>query len=122
MTATRLYLLISALFGVLGISALSHGAHVSGSMMTTAGEMLMLHAPVLMAAAMGRKLGFLSAREAQIGLAAIALGVVVFGADLALRSTAGFRLFPMATPLGGAIAVIGWMALGLAALRGRSLP
>jgi len=117
MTATRLYLLIAALFGVLGLSALSHGAHASGVMMTTAGQMLMFHAPVLIAVAMARKLGFLSEKAARVGLAALVLGVLLFAADLAVRSIAGVRLFPMATPLGGAIAVLGWIALGYAALR-----
>jgi uncharacterized membrane protein YgdD (TMEM256/DUF423 family) len=40
--------------------------------------------------------------------AAFLLGSLLFGGDLALRSLAGAKLFPMAAPLGGILLILGW--------------
>ncbi len=118
MTATRIHLLVAALFGALGVAALAGGAHAAGPQMTLAGQMLLFHAPALMAAALARKAGHLHGAMSQIGLALLALGVALFAADMGLRGLQGMRLFAMVAPLGGLLAITGWLALGLAAIRG----
>jgi uncharacterized membrane protein YgdD (TMEM256/DUF423 family) len=119
MTATRIYLAISALFGLAGVAMLASGAHATGGSMTIAGQMLLFHAPVLMAGALARKLEFLHGRIGQIALALIVLGVSVFAGDLAIRASQGVKLFAMAAPMGGILTMAGWAGLVLASFMGR---
>jgi uncharacterized membrane protein YgdD (TMEM256/DUF423 family) len=116
MTATRIHFILAALFGALGIGALAAGSHIAGPQMTLAGQLLLFHAPALMAATAARKLGLLHDRTALIGLALIGAGVSLFAADMAMRGLYGARLFPLAAPIGGMVAIGGWLELGLAAL------
>jgi uncharacterized membrane protein YgdD (TMEM256/DUF423 family) len=55
----------------------------------------------------------------QFGLAA-AFGFVVaaalFAGDLTLRQYAGHSLFPMAAPTGGALLIVSWLMLAVAAV------
>lgn len=116
MTATRIHLVLAALFGALGIGALAVGTHVAGPQMTLSGQLLLFHAPALIAAATARKAGLLHDRTAQIGMALISAGVALFAADMAMRGLYGVRLFPLAAPIGGMVTIGGWLELGLAAL------
>jgi uncharacterized membrane protein YgdD (TMEM256/DUF423 family) len=116
MNATRIYIVIAALFGALGIGALAAGSHVAGPQMTLAGQLLLFHAPALIAGTAARKAGLLHDRTALIGLALLAAGISLFAADMAMRGLHGVRLFPLAAPAGGMIAIGGWLELGLAAL------
>jgi uncharacterized membrane protein YgdD (TMEM256/DUF423 family) len=116
MTATRIHMVLAALFGALGIGALAAGSHVAGSQMTLAGQLLLFHAPALIAGTTARRAGLLHDRTALIGLALIAGGITLFAADMAMRGLYGARLFPLAAPLGGMIVIGGWLELGLAAL------
>lgn len=119
MTATRIHLVFGALFGAAGVALLAAGAHVTGSLTTTAGQMLLFHAGAIIAGTTARKAGHLSDRLALIGLAGLILGPAVFSADLALRELAGNRLFSMAAPLGGSVCIAGWVLLALAAVTNR---
>ncbi len=58
-------------------------------------------------------------RLASLGVSALILGIVLFAADLWARARLGTRLFPMAAPLGGSLAIIGWLTLAASALVGR---
>ncbi|MBL8590111.1 MAG: DUF423 domain-containing protein [Methylobacteriaceae bacterium] len=95
------------------------GTHAAGATATTAGQMLLFHAAALIAGTAARKAGLLRDGAARLALAAMALGVGLFAADLALRATAGARLFPMAAPLGGGLTIAGWLGLAGAALAAR---
>jgi uncharacterized membrane protein YgdD (TMEM256/DUF423 family) len=46
----------------------------------------------------------------------LALGVTLFSGDLAMRTFTGERLFPMAAPAGGLLAMAGWLAVGASAV------
>jgi uncharacterized membrane protein YgdD (TMEM256/DUF423 family) len=116
MTATRIHLLIGALFGALGVAALAAGSHVAGGQMSLAGEMLLFHAPALMAATLARKAGHLHRLLAQTGIAALAIGVALFSADMAMRGLSGDRLFAMAAPAGGMLTIGAWIILAISAL------
>ena len=120
MTATRTYLAIASLFGLAGVAMLASGAHASGGSMTIAGQMLLFHAPVLMAAALARKLDLIHDRIGQIALALLVLGVTLFSADLALRASQGIKLFAMAAPVGGILTMAGWAGLTVATFMGRA--
>jgi uncharacterized membrane protein YgdD (TMEM256/DUF423 family) len=45
----------------------------------------------------------------------VALGASLFAADIACRTFAEARLFPMAAPIGGTLMILAWVALALAA-------
>jgi uncharacterized membrane protein YgdD (TMEM256/DUF423 family) len=116
MNATRIHFILAALFGALGIGALAAGSHIAGPQMTLAGQLLLFHAPALIAGTTARKAGLLHDRTALIGLALIGAGVALFSADMAMRGLHGARLFPLAAPVGGMVTIGGWLELGLAAL------
>ncbi|MGL4729576.1 MAG: DUF423 domain-containing protein [Bosea sp. (in: a-proteobacteria)] len=116
MTITRIHLVVAALFGLCGVSALASGAHVAGGQMTLAGQMLLFHAPALMAGTLARKAGHLHATASQIALAMLTLGVALFAADMAMRGLYTERLFAMAAPVGGMLAIAGWLGMVVAAL------
>ncbi len=77
--------------------------------------MLLFHATAVLAIVALAERGIIDVR---IGLAA-ALGFVIaaalFAGDLTLRQYAGHGLFPLAAPTGGALLIVSWLSLALAA-------
>lgn len=115
-TVSRAHLLSASLMGTSGVASLAAGAHLAGNQATLAGQMLLLHAPVVMAATLGRKAGSLHDAVARYAITAMVLGVALFSGDLSLRAFTGGKLFGMAAPLGGGLTIVGWLGLALAAL------
>lgn len=110
-------LVIAALYGACGTALLAAGRHAAGSLATTAGQMLLWHAPAIIAVAVARETGFLHRIAGALAIAALIAGVGLFAADLAVRAFFGWpRLFPMAAPLGGMLTIGGWVTLAAAAL------
>ncbi len=89
MTATRIHLIIAALFGALGVAALAGGAHAAGPQMTLAGQMLLFHAPRADGGGAGAPGGPSAWDPAQIALALMATGIALFSADMGLRGMQG---------------------------------
>jgi uncharacterized membrane protein YgdD (TMEM256/DUF423 family) len=116
LTATRIHLAIAALFGLAGVAMLAGGTHSGAGSLGIAGQMLLSHAPVIMASTILRKLGFLHGFAAQLALALLIFGAALFAGDLALRSLQGVSLFRMAAPLGGGFILCGWLGLLIAAM------
>ncbi len=103
-------ILIAGLFGAAGVGLSAAAAHRGGGNLGTAAQMLLFHAPALLAlglAARGRLLA--------IAAAVLAVSVVLFAGDLVLRDTIGNRLFPMAAPLGGMGMIAGWLLVAAGA-------
>jgi uncharacterized membrane protein YgdD (TMEM256/DUF423 family) len=106
---------LSALMGAGGVAlgaAAPHGG--GGEMGQTAAYFLLLHAAALLgvaacARAFAAEAAF-SRALVSVG-ASLALGAVVFSADLATRAFSGARLFPMAAPIGGSLMILAWVAL-----------
>lgn len=120
MTATRLHLTIACLLGAFGIALLAAATHVSGIKTTEiAGQMLLFHAPAVIAATAARKAGLLHDATARVALTVLIVGLVLFSGDLALRGLSGARLFAMASPLGGTAMMGAWLGIGAAALLAR---
>lgn len=93
-----LFLIAAGLIGAAGIWLLAAGAHGrSGANLDTAGMILLLHAPAIIAvrAAIGQNL--LSATFANAACIGFLLGALIFSGDLALRAYTGHRLFPGAS-------------------------
>ncbi len=111
-------LVVAALMGASGVSLLAAGGHGS-PLGTTAGQMLLFHAPAVMVAALAIDARHLHETLARVAVAIMIIGVVLFAADLAVRLIGWQRLFPMAAPLGGSLTILSWIILAAAALRAR---
>jgi uncharacterized membrane protein YgdD (TMEM256/DUF423 family) len=119
MTATRLLTFLAGLIGAAGIVLAAAAAHTyAGTNLSVAATMLSLHAPAILAVAIGRKAGVLGDLVARIAAWGLVVGVVVFSGDIASRVFSGAALFPMAAPIGGTTLIAGWVAVALAGLIG----
>jgi uncharacterized membrane protein YgdD (TMEM256/DUF423 family) len=108
---------LSGLAGALSVVLAAVAAHGSaGPMLENGSRFLMLHA--IAALGVAALAGGLPRRRGLLLVAAWLLlaGGFVFCADLAARSLAGSRLFPMAAPLGGTLVILGWAWLSLVSL------
>lgn len=115
MNETKLTIVIAAVMGCAGVVMLAAGSHATPGNSTIAGQMLLFHAPAIMAAALARDAGRLHRRAGMFALLAMVVGVSLFCADLALRGLGAGRLFPMAAPIGGSLTIFSWLVLALAA-------
>jgi uncharacterized membrane protein YgdD (TMEM256/DUF423 family) len=113
---STLLAILSALFGMAGIGLYAVAAHASTGSLDYAAVMLLAHAPALLAISAASRMGILAGRLGPLAGLVLALGVVLFAGDLALRTFTGDRLFPMAAPTGGLLAMAGWLAIGVAAV------
>lgn len=116
----RAVITIAALFGAAGVALLAAGSHRVSPFATTAGQMLLFHAPALIASALARRAGWLHERTSLVAMTALTAGVAIFSGDLTARTFLEWpRLFPMAAPIGGSLLIVGWLALALAAMLAR---
>lgn len=120
MSETKLYLVLAAMFGASGVALLAVGSHAAPGNATVAGQMLLFHAPALIAITAARDAGHVHVLASRLAIALLAIGVGVFSADLVLRGLGIGRLFAMAAPLGGSLTIIGWLALAAAAALGHA--
>lgn len=119
MTATRLITALAGLLGAAGVILASLGAHAyAGTSLPVAASLLSLHAPAILAVAIGRKAGVLHDALARVGAWALIVGVFLFSADLSLRVFLGGGLFPFAAPTGGIILIGAWLTVAVAGLVG----
>lgn len=115
--------IIAGLYGASGVGLLAAGTHMpAGAWLTTAGTMLLFHAPVLLAlrlwprapGAADRARALSAAdRIADVAALLLAAGVGLFAGDLVARVFLGQGLFPMAAPTGGTVTMVGWLVLTL---------
>lgn len=112
----------AGLVGAAGVLAAAGSAHAGASQLLASAALVCLaHASALLALALfdtqGRLLVFAG------GL--LAVGTLVFAADMGMREFAGSRLLPLAAPIGGTLMIAGWVCVmvgGVASLwrpRGR---
>lgn len=115
MTATRLLLLVAGLMGAAGVVFAALASHTyAGTSLSVAATMLSLHAPAVIAVAVGRKAGVLHDLAARIAAWALVAGTVLFCGDLAMRVFMGAGLFPMAAPIGGSLMIAAWIGVAVA--------
>ncbi len=119
MTASRIHILLAGLMGATGVALWAAASHGGETNLQIAAQMLLLHAAAIMGATACRKQLLVHDRLASLGVSVLIFGIVLFAADLWTRARLGGRLFPMAAPLGGSLAIIGWLTLVLATLVGR---
>jgi uncharacterized membrane protein YgdD (TMEM256/DUF423 family) len=108
---------LAALIGAGGVALAAAAAHrEGGDLARTAAYFLILHAAALLALAACA--AAFATRRALAGAfltvgAALALGTLIFSADLTSRAFEGSRLFPMAAPIGGSLMILAWLALAV---------
>lgn len=120
MPLTSAALVFAALFGATGTALLAAGSHAAGGLATAAGQMLLWHAPAIIAIAHAREFGQLHRYAAALALVGLIAGAGLFALDLTARAFLGWpRLFPMAAPIGGSLTILGWIIVAVAALARR---
>ena len=113
----QILIALAGLMGVAGIVLAAAGAHAKPGMgLDSASQMLLFHAPALVAACAAIAQGLLSRPIALTALIAMICGTAVFTGDLVMRAYFSQRLFPMAAPTGGTILIGAWTLLAIAAL------
>jgi uncharacterized membrane protein YgdD (TMEM256/DUF423 family) len=109
-------IVLAGFMGAAGVALAAAAAHgAAGAGLEAAAFMLLAHAGAAVALAAALDRGVL---WRPLGLAAafgLVLGASLFSADIACRSFAGARLFPMAAPTGGTLMILAWIAVALAA-------
>ncbi|MGL4637789.1 MAG: DUF423 domain-containing protein [Beijerinckiaceae bacterium] len=117
MTGSRIHLLLATLMGASGVMLWAYAAHsTSGSSLVTAAQFLLIHAIAVVGLTACRKQGLLHNRSANLAMAGLILGCILFSGDLAARALLGGGLFPMAAPSGGILLIAGWLAAAISAL------
>ncbi len=106
----------AGLIGAAGVGVGAAGAHSGGGDLTRiASDFLLIHASVLV----GGGAVVLSVPRPSIvwacALFLLAIGVVLFGGELALAGLYEWRPLPLAAPAGGLCLIAGWLLLALAA-------
>lgn len=112
---TRFFIILSGAFGALGVALAAGAAHGGeADVLRPASDMLLFHAPALLALGLyGRATGALP-RGLAWGGAVLGLGAALFAGAVAGRHFLGQPPFPMAAPTGGTLMMAGWFVLLLA--------
>jgi uncharacterized membrane protein YgdD (TMEM256/DUF423 family) len=113
--STAVLAALASLMGAAGVALAAAAAHGGGEggLARIAAQFLILHAAALLGLA--ALAPHVLRADLRLTLLACSFGLagaaVLFGADLAARSLAGGRLFPMAAPIGGTGLIVFWLAL-----------
>lgn len=121
MTINRLYLIIGAVFGFLGVSFGAFGAHALKSQLSP--EMLdiyktgvmyhFIHAVLITALA-------LAGERFRFALLFFSIGIILFSFSLYLYTLTGITTFAMITPVGGVSLLAGWALVIYSAVKNKS--
>lgn len=106
----RFLVFAAALCGAAGVALSASAAHSGGGNVATAAQMLLFHAPALLA------IGLAGRRPLAMSSLLLLAGLALFCGDLLARHYLGDRLFPYAAPVGGTAMIAGWLAIAAAAL------
>lgn len=113
----QIFIALAGVMGAAGVVLAAAGAHSKPGMgLDSASQMLLFHAPAIVAACAAIAQGLLWRPLALAAIIAMILGAAFFSGDLAMRAYLGQRLFPMAAPAGGTILIGAWTLLAIAAL------
>lgn len=113
----QILIVLAGLMGASGVVLAAAGAHAKPGMgLDSASQMLLFHAPAIVAACAAIAQGLLSRPIAIVAVIAMICGTALFSGDLVMRAYLGQRLFPMAAPAGGTTLIGAWILLAIAAL------
>jgi len=113
-----LLLILSGLFGACGVGLAAAAAHVTGAgnLLAPASSIALAHAPAVLMLYLAQD----KVKTATLAGLVIALGTLLFCADLLLKQFTGNSLFPMAAPTGGILMMLGWLLLAAGAFLKRA--
>lgn len=119
--ALNILIAVAGLMGAGGVILAAAAAHGGANASLESGaHMLLFHAVAVLAGSAVLDRALLWRPALLLALGGWALGASLFAADIALRTFAGHRLFPMAAPTGGTILIAAWIALAVAAVASAS--
>ena len=102
---------VTGVSGVMAAAAASHGGESRN--LAAIAAICLAHGPALLA------LGLLGqGRVLLVAGMVLAVGTLVFAADLGVREWLGHGLFPGAAPIGGAGMILGWVTIAVAGALG----
>jgi uncharacterized membrane protein YgdD (TMEM256/DUF423 family) len=108
-------LIAAGLVGAAGVAAAASASHGDSRNLGAIAMICLAHGPALLALGLAGR-----GRVLLLSGMVLALGTLLFVADLGLREWLGHALFPGAAPLAGAAMILGWLGLaigGILALR-----
>jgi uncharacterized membrane protein YgdD (TMEM256/DUF423 family) len=117
------YIIISALFGALGVALGAFGAHglkdiISAELLETYRTGIfyhLIHSVVLLSISLSSRYDFKAAYFL------LAIGIILFSFSLYLYTLTNIILFVMITPFGGISLILGWILIITAVMRKNSL-
>jgi uncharacterized membrane protein YgdD (TMEM256/DUF423 family) len=108
----RLALFLAGLIGAFGVGFSALAAHGGDTRLYGAAALVCLtQAPTLI----GLSIGWRMIRTALVASLLIAVGCILFAADVSMLARFGHGLFPMAAPTGGTMMILGWLAVAAGA-------
>ena len=113
----RILLAAAGLLGATGVATAAAASHGGSANLAIAANFLLVHAPVMIGLSL-----MPSGRIIRTAGSLLALGLLLFAGDLAMRDLYGRALFPLAAPLGGFGLIGGWGLVTIAALVGWRRP
>lgn len=105
----------AGVWGLVGCILLAMGSHAPASgILAIGGQFLLFHAAAVMGVANQTRFGGIYKRAA---LALMLAGSGVFAADMIVRTAMAAMTVPFMAPLGGTMAILGWLCLAIGVLR-----
>jgi uncharacterized membrane protein YgdD (TMEM256/DUF423 family) len=108
--ARRSTIVAAGLIGAAGVAAAAASSHGDTRNLAAIAAVCLSHGPALLA------LSHYRGRWFTISGLVLAIGTLVFAADLGLREWAGMPLFPGAAPIGGGLMIVGWLVAAVAGI------
>lgn len=111
LTGPRIILAIAALWGLAGVIMLAAGSHPPQTgTLAVGGQLLLFHAATVIAIL---STSLISGWRRALPMALMLAGSGVFAFEIIIHATTGVIL-PGLAPIGGGIAILGWLALVIA--------
>lgn len=102
-----------------GVGMAAVSAHAgAGREIGVASTVLLANAPMLAAAALALKSGFLARHLGHLGIGLGFVGTALFTADMVSRGFGHGALFEYAAPIGGSTDILAWIVVAVAAVVG----
>jgi uncharacterized membrane protein YgdD (TMEM256/DUF423 family) len=112
----RILIILAAIMGADGVILAAASAHQpDATRLASASSMLLFHALAVLAVVALTERGIIHVRIGMTAAWGFVVAATLFASDLMLRQYAGHGLFPMAAPTGGALLIVSWLALAVAA-------
>jgi len=112
----RILITLAAVMGADGVILAGASAHQpDAAQLASASSMLLFHATAVLAIVALAERGIIDVRIGVTAALGFVIAAALFAGDLTLRHYAGHRLFPLAAPTGGALLIVSWLSLAVAA-------